>query len=230
MRTAPSFYLRDAARLVVVGVVLYAGIDVLLHFLEPNLSLLHSAESDYGHGGPYAWVMDANFLIRGVLSLLAGVVLWRTLSATALARVGIVLVGLWGVLSGLLAFFPDDLEGAPPTPHAVIHLVLAMLAFISCVVGTLLLTMALRRAGRVSVMVVAVWVIAALAFLALGRSGFHPHSLGGLEERIFIGAELLWIALVMMFVSGPSAGRTRAVEAMSSPEPEPSAAVKRKDA
>ena len=133
-------------------------------------------------------------------------------SPQALTRQGqLRLVGAMATVAEARIYLPDDLAGAPPTPHGVIHLVLAMLAFISCVVGTLLLTVALRRAGPVSVMVVAVWVIAALVFLALGRSGFHPHSLGGLEERIFIGAELLWIALVMMFVSGPSPDRTRAV-------------------
>jgi len=37
---------------------------------------------------------------------------------------------------------------------------------------------------------------ALVPLLLLGRVGFRPHSLGGLYEKIFLGMELLWLALV----------------------------------
>ena len=58
-----------AARLALAGVVLYAVIDTALVFLRPQFSILHNAESDYGSSGPWAWLMDLNFLLRCALSL-----------------------------------------------------------------------------------------------------------------------------------------------------------------
>ncbi|HEY8325186.1 MAG TPA: DUF998 domain-containing protein, partial [Ktedonobacterales bacterium] len=61
---------RTLALLSLVGIILYVVIDVLLFVLRPELSLLHRAESDYGNG-QWAWLMDANFLLRCALSLAA---------------------------------------------------------------------------------------------------------------------------------------------------------------
>jgi len=42
-----------------------------------------------------------------------------------------------------------------------------------------------------------VWALALIGFLLLLLLGFHPRGLGGLYERIFLGAELLWLAVAM---------------------------------
>lgn len=49
-------------------VLLYAIVDVSLQFLPPHYSVVTDAESDLAVG-PYGWVMRANFLGRGVMSL-----------------------------------------------------------------------------------------------------------------------------------------------------------------
>jgi hypothetical protein len=74
-------------------------------------------------------------------------------------------------------------------------------------VGAILGSIALQaqpRWRRVAVpMAVLSWG-ALVPFLLLGRVGFSPHSLGGLYEKIFIGMELLWLALVAARVAqGP---------------------------
>ncbi|HWD09258.1 MAG TPA: DUF998 domain-containing protein [Actinomycetota bacterium] len=195
--------MKGLAAVAVAGAVAYVGIDVALRFLHPSLSLLHNAESDYGNG-PYSWLMDANFVLRGVLSFAAAGALWLGLPRRGLARAGAGLVAAWALCSTVLAFFQDDLRGAPVTAHGVVHLTAAFLGFTACLVGTLLLTIDVRaRPGdRAAVPVLwVVWVIAALGLLALGRAGFHPASLGGLFERVFIGAEILWLALAALLVA-----------------------------
>src|SRR5579863_773064 len=117
------------AEATVVGVALYVVIDVALVFLRPRFSVLHSAESDYGSRGRYAWVMDVNFVLRGLLSLaLAGALLLELPQRRAL-RVGSGLIALWGLASALLAFFPDDPAGTPLERSGRIHLALAAVAF-----------------------------------------------------------------------------------------------------
>jgi hypothetical membrane protein len=184
------------------GVIVYAGIDVLLAFLRPAYGLLYNAESDYGRG-PWAWVMDANFLLRCALSLALAGALSRVLRPDARARRGLALLVIWAVCSGLLAFFPDDLEGQPVHGSGIVHLALAFIAFICVAVGTILLSSSLlsdpawHSAGTV---LLAVSLAGAAALLLLGAAAGHKHAPGGLYERIFLGLELLWIALAAGYI------------------------------
>ena len=95
-----------------LGIVVYVALDVALVFLRPRFSVLHSAESDYGSAGAWAWVMDVNFVLRGLLSLAAAGALLLTLGRRG--RSGPILIGVWALASGLLAFFPDDPAGRRP--------------------------------------------------------------------------------------------------------------------
>lgn len=180
------------------GVVIYLAIDILLAFLRPDLSLLHRAESDYGVG-PYSWLMDINFLVRGALSLALVAALLRLAGGTGRLRLGAGFLAVWGIGSALLAFFPDNPPGTKVSAAGVIHLDVALLAFLCAVVGTIVLSIGLRhfppwRALAGFLLVVAVAAIIPLALL--GHSHFRAHSLDGLYERIFLGLELLWILIV----------------------------------
>ncbi len=201
-----------AARLALGGVVLYAVIDTALVFLRPQFSILHNAESDYGSSGSWAWLMDVNFLLRCALSLaVVGAVSVTAVKSRGLqAALGLLIA--WAVGSGLLAFFPDDPAGTPLHTSGAIHLALAFIAFLAVLVGTILGSMALQaqpRWRRVAIpMAVLSWG-ALVPLLLLGRVGFHPHTLGGLYEKIFLGMELLWLALVAVCVargSGEASG------------------------
>ena len=181
------------------GILLYIIIDLILFFLRPDLPVFTHAESDYGNGS-WSWLMDGNFLLRCALSLAALLAFWSALPRTLLSRIGLVLFGVWAIGSGILAFFPDDYEGTPPTVHGAIHLLVAAIAFLCCLLATLLLTILLARRWRGRPVVIGLilsWILAAAGQFLLVRHGFAPGSLDGLYERIFLGFELLWIALVM---------------------------------
>src|SRR5580704_11559309 len=162
---------RPLAWLVLAGVAVYVAIDVLLAFLRPGYSLIYNAESDYGRG-PWYWVMDLNFLLRCALSLAIAAAWSRVLRPDGRARGGLALLVTWAVSSGLLAFFADDIEGTPQHGSGIVHLVLAFIAF----------------AG-------------AVAYLLLGAALKHHHAPGGLYERIFLGLELLWIAVAAIAIA-----------------------------
>jgi hypothetical membrane protein len=197
---------RDAAawaRAAIGGIVLYLAIDVALVFLRPHFSVLHNAESDYGSAGRYGWVMNANFLLRGALSL-------ATVQALRLAvpgrrlRPGLVLIAVWAVSSGLLAFFPDDPVGTKTHGLAKVHLGLAAVAFVCVVLGTRLETRTLRRepawrpvAGPLMLLS---WG-ALVPVLLLGKAHLRPQSLGGLWEKVFLGVELAWLLLAALWVA-----------------------------
>jgi hypothetical membrane protein len=182
---------------VLAGVVAYAAIDVLLAFLRPGYSLIYNAESDYGRG-PWYWVMDLNFLLRCALSLAIAGALAGAARPDGRARAGRILLVIWAVCSGLLAFFADDLEGQPVHLSGGVHLALAFIAFPCVAVGTILISSALwpdPAWHSARAVLLGVSVAGAAAFLLLGAAFGHKHAPGGLYERIFLGLELLWIAL-----------------------------------
>jgi hypothetical membrane protein len=199
--TAPS-RAKPLARLALAGVAVYVAIDILLAFLRPGYSLIYNAESDYGRG-PWYWVMDINFLLRCALSLAIAGALYRTVRLGRRTRGGLALLVTWAICSGLLAFFADDPEGTPQHGSGVVHLILAFIAFTCIAIGAILISASLvsdpawRPAARV---LLALSVAGAVACLLLGTAHKH-HAPGGLYERIFLGLELLWIAVAALAIA-----------------------------
>jgi hypothetical protein len=184
------------------GVIVYVAIDVLLKFLRPQDSLLYNAESDYGRG-PWYWVMDLNFLLRCAVSLAIAVALARSARKDGVLRGGLTLLVIWAVCSGLLAFFADNPAGQPVLWSGFVHDALALIAFPCVTVGTILVSSYLRSepAWRSSGAAVLLWVsvVGAAAFLLLGTAVGHERAPGGLYERIFLGLQMLWIALAARY-------------------------------
>jgi hypothetical protein len=194
---------RPLAWFTLASVVVYVGIDVLLKFLRPQYSLLYNAESDYGRG-PWYWVMDLNFLLRCALSLALAGALYRTIRPEDRLRGGLALLTGWAVCSGLLAFFADNPEGTKLTASGIVHLVLAFIAFVCVAVGTVVISASVRPdpAWRsVSNVLLGIAVAGVIALLLLGAATKHHHAPGGLYERIFLGLELLWMAVAAGYIA-----------------------------
>jgi hypothetical membrane protein len=187
----------------IAGIAVYVAIDVALVFLRPQFSVLHNAESDYGSRGPYGWVMDGNFLLRCAVSLAVILALSRVLPGRL--RAALLLLAVWAIASGLLAFFPDDPVGTRTHGLARAHLALAGIAFLAVVLGTRLGSRGLRREVSwrpVSPALTLISWAALIPILLLGRSKLRPHSLGGLWEKVFLGIELLWLAVAATWIAG----------------------------
>ena len=195
---------RQVAAAAVIGVGVYVAVDIVLVFLRPQFSVLHNAESDYGSAGRWGWVMNVNFMLRCALSLAVVFALSRVVTAPRI-RPALWLLGTWAVASGLLAFFPDDPVGTKTVgASAKLHLLFAFIAFGCVLVGTIWASGVLRRvdgwAPVSTVLRVLSW-IAIVPILALGRVHLHPHSLGGLWEKVFLGIELAWFLIVAAWIA-----------------------------
>jgi hypothetical membrane protein len=183
---------RPFARLALIGIVLYVAIDVALGFLRPDYSLLKNYESDYGRG-PFAWLMDLNFVLRGLLTGLAVVALRR---AGIARRWTAALMWVWAGASALLALFPDNPAGYPREASGGIHLLLAGIAFIAIAIATV--GMSFRRNSFTSQIN---W-LRALAVAGVVALVFVVHSFGvpGLFERLFLVAEIGWLTVGLSIV------------------------------
>jgi hypothetical membrane protein len=201
-----------------LGIAVYVVLDVALVFLRPRFSVLHNAESDYGSRGPYGWVMDVNFVIRGLLSLTIVAALLVEVGDRARLRAGPWTLAVWALGSALLAFFPDDPVGTKTTGAGKVHLVLAVIAFVAVVVGTFLTLRELRGDGRfapVRLPLLVLAIAALVALLLLGHAGLHPRSLGALWEKVFLGLELAWFGLLAAWIVRLGRGRGSAAAAVA---------------
>ena len=201
-RPAPS-RAKPLAQFTLAGIVVYVAIDVLLAFLRPSYSLIYNAESDYGRG-PWYWVMDINFLLRCALSLAIAGALYRVLRPAGGTRGGLYLLVTWAICSGLLAFFADDIEGTPQHGSGVVHLVLAFIAFTCITIGLIMISASMMSdpAWRpVAPVLLGISIAGAIAYLLQGVALRHHHAPGGLYERIFLGLELLWIAIAAIAIA-----------------------------
>lgn len=192
-RPAAEAGARRAAAVAIGGIVVYGLVDAALRVLEPQYSLLRNAESDHGNGA-FAWLMDLDFLLRGVASVGVVLALAALLRPVGPLRLGLGLLLVWAVASGLLAFFPDDLAGAAVTVAGRTHLLLALVAFVAMSVGAVIVAYALGRdpAWRpVAPILLGLAVVGLIALPLVGRPPMRGDF--GLFERLFLGLELLWL-------------------------------------
>lgn len=201
--SSKNYYL---AAVVLAGIGIYIIIDVILAFLRPDLSLLHNAESDYGRGA-YFWLMDINFILRGLFSLVLAKLILVNFPKDKLARQFSGVLIVWAVASGLLAFFADNPYGYAKLASGSVHLALAFVAFLAALIAMFVSSRRpISLSPRATVIVRILSVIALLSLLALGHAGFRPASFGGLYERIFLASVLAWEAiLAIRFSSNSSA-------------------------
>lgn len=189
----------------VLGIGVYVVLDIVAQLLPPHYSPIRQAESDLGVG-PYGWVMDANFLLRGILSLAFVYGLYQAWpEKTAAPKVSLALIAGWGLGAFVLAVSPTDVSG-PATLHGTIHLVAAFLAFFLMAVGGLGVSYSMPdgvpwRGLRPYARALAVLTALALVVLFVGTGLPRvDHNLFGLLERVFLGLALLWMLVVSLYL------------------------------
>jgi hypothetical membrane protein len=203
--------LRRLLWVVLAEILLYVVLDAIAQSLPPHYNPISQAESDLAVG-PYGYIMALNFVNRGVLSLIFVYVLAKTLPAQGQAtagryRTGLSLLAVWGVGALLLAIFPTDVPATPVSWHGLIHLVVATIAFLAGAVGALSLSGqfarddALRGLAKIATPIAILAVVFCLVTLGFGFVAPHFASrIGGLDERLFLGLELLWIAAASLYL------------------------------
>ncbi|MBG0740605.1 DUF998 domain-containing protein [Paeniglutamicibacter antarcticus] len=180
----------------------YIAVDVVLQRLPPHYSPIRDAESNLAVG-PYGWVMNLNFLGRAVTTFAVTRAVLGTGGASRRKTAGATLLGIGGVSSAVLAFFPTDIPSAESaaaglttaTPGGMVHLVVAGTGFASALAGIAVLTQWLRRCPsllRTSRAAVVCAGVGAVGLAALGLSiRFFPAFLG-LAERVALAGILGW--------------------------------------
>ncbi len=205
-----SMKVRRRYAVVLVGIVLYVILDAVAQLLPPHYNPISQAESDLAVG-PFGYVMTINFLNRSILSFAFLFAFSGTIRLFgengAQYRRGFFLLGARSVGSLLLAVFPTDVPSTPVSWHGAIHLVVAVVTFLTGAFGTLALSInmkgnqTLRKVRQfalpIAVLAVVFCILELLAPFFAPRLATH---FGGLFERIFLGTMLAWTTAISVYI------------------------------
>jgi hypothetical membrane protein len=193
-----------------LGLALFLALNVVLQLMPPHYSLVSQAVSDLAVG-PYGWLMNIAFFLNGlsILTFLAGV--FMATAPTIRPTMGLLILGVWGLASLAIAFFPPDIvdaHGYPgaamafqrsPTTHGKIHLVIASIVFPSMVLGLLVSSLGLAKDRRLCSLRTPGLLISGGALIGLflidplGVRGFF-----GIMERSVFLLGLTWVVMVAL--------------------------------
>ena len=182
-----------ASYITLSSVVYYASAIALLHVLRTDFDPGYRYLSEYARG-PYGALMTSTFFALSAGSLALSLGLWRSVSSKLRFLPGLLLWLIWACAVFLAGIYTGDLQGKPRTKMGKIHDQMGMIAFPSATLALPLLSLALRwekgwRSAWPATMLLSVAVV--VCFLALDR--FGEMGLGGLDQRIFLGATLMWM-------------------------------------
>jgi hypothetical membrane protein len=174
-----------------IGVVVYAIVDVILQLLPPHYSPIREAESNLAVG-PFGWIMAINFFGRGITSAALIIALARTTPRTHVRTAGLAFFSIAGFCSAFIAFVPTDVPKGggvhAATLHGAIHLAGASTGFVTALAAIWLLTLWRKTVANLVFLTIAT---AGLAFLAITLE--VPTGMFGLAERVCLVGILGWV-------------------------------------
>lgn len=183
----------------IIGTAYFVAVIAALHFLSPEFDPIQRRTSEYAVG-PYGYLMTSAFVALSVSTWALVIGLRRDLSEPARSRLGLGLLGVFGIGLLVAATFPTDLEGAPQTLAGTIHTINGALAFLSLVIGTNLVSRRLehderwRPIHRVASMLALIMIP---VFLAGGAAAARETG-GGIAQRILLVIIATWFVLIAM--------------------------------
>ncbi|MDQ1528924.1 MAG: hypothetical protein QOH77_714 [Actinomycetota bacterium] len=177
------------ATIAMIGVVVYAIVDVILQVLPPHYSPIRDAESDLAVG-PFGWIMAINFFGRGLTCAALTVAIARSGPASRMRTVGLALFAVAGFCSALIAFFATDIArgGAATTVHGTIHVAGASTGFVFALASFWVLQSSHRSIASTIFL-----GVATVGLVFLGSTMIWFPDVFGLAERICLAGILGWV-------------------------------------
>jgi hypothetical protein len=190
----------------VIGPFLFIGAFLIEGATRPGYNAWHHVISTLALG-PQGWEQTANFLLGGTLVLAFALGLRRVLQPGVGSTWAPILLGIVGLCTIGLAFFPTDPAfGYPPgassasTLHGTLHALLGTVMFVALLAACIILARrfwgdpAWRGWAVYSLVTALLWVVFLVAQDVVSTP--DPSSPAGLFQRLSIIAGWSWIALI----------------------------------
>ena len=188
-----------ASYITLASVIYYASAIVLLHLLRTDFDPTYRYLSEYARGR-YGILMTSTFFALSAGSLALSFGLWRSVSSKLLFLPGPVAVDDLGMRCFSCRNLHRRSTRCATDSNWQDPYQMGMIALPSATLAIPLLSLALRwetawRSAWPATMLLSLpSVVVVVCFLALDR--FGQMGLGGLDQRIFLGATLIWMWIV----------------------------------
>ncbi len=182
------------------GVLCFFLIVLLLHLLSPEFDPRTRFISEYDHS-PYGYLLTSAFFALGLGSICLVAALLNLESSQGVGRkAGLALLAVWSI--GIIAdgIFPLDPGVEPVTTAGTVHLMAAMISFISLMVASLLLSLDFRKRDYFRKMSRPALVLVGLICLSFMIGNIPDPATQGLTQRLFVLFCLGWLLFVSLNV------------------------------
>jgi hypothetical protein len=186
------------AFLTIVGIAGYLLNLAALHFLRTDVNPMVEPVSNYAVGA-YGFLSTAANIGSGLAALALTLGLYLSIASPGRSRVGLFLLGLFGVSELLAAIFPIDV-GAQATTIGTIHNIVGNIAFFGFLAAVILLSWSMgkdeqwrsiRRPALALALVVLGMAVLTIVSANIGI-GF------GVGQRLFNVTSMGWMLLVAL--------------------------------
>jgi len=199
--------MKQLTTLALICITYFVFAIVVLHFLRPDLNPMSRPTSEYAVG-EYGFLMTTAFLGMSVASLSLLIGLYKIMPQRIRSRIGLILLGVWGVGVLVAMSFPINPAGTDLTTISTIHRINGPLIFLCLTFSTILIS---RRFSRdenwrplyrsaliLSLGLLTLFIITAVN--AVTKSGFE-----GLCQRVFLIVFVTWFILTTRHLRSTSA-------------------------
>lgn len=189
--------LKTIATVAILSAAYFAVMIATLHFLRPDLNPISQPTSQYAVG-PYGFLMTSAFFSMSITSFALLIGLYRGIPESARSRMGLALLGLWGVGVLIAMLFPIDPEGSPPTMAGTIHQIDGPIAFLCVTAGTILLSRRFNRDENWRLLynpALLLSLVLLIAFILTFISFATQLGFTGLLQRIHLATLVTWMLL-----------------------------------
>lgn len=202
--------MKQLATLALMCIAYFVLAIIALHFLRPDVNPIRRPTSEYAVG-EYGFLMTTAFFSMSVASFTLLLGLYKGVRRPAQSRIGLVLLGIWGVGVLVAMTFPINPEGTQLTTISTIHRINGPLIFLCLTLGTNLISRRLRRdenwqsfyhtALTLSLIMLVMFIITVVNVAA--KTGFE-----GLCQRAFLVTFITWFILTTLHLHSTIANFT----------------------
>jgi len=207
------------AMISLIGIGYFVVIIIAMHKLRPDYNFRSRYISEYAVG-KYGQLAASSFVIYGLSILGIYLCLQTIMPVNARSNIGLILMAIWGVAKVIAGFFNSDLKTEQMSRHGIVHSITANIGVVASVICTIFLSIGFalnERTQSIALVTLIIGLVAlilvVLLFLGLiGDMGlkYHHnvsgiflslHKLTGLTERLLLGVSVIWLAILVNFIT-----------------------------
>jgi hypothetical protein len=201
---------RKMFSITILSLLFFLMLNIVLQLSPPHYSLVSQAVSDLAVG-PLGWLMSTAFVLSGLSILIFVAGAFTATIRNTRSTIGFLLLGIWGMATFAIGFFPPDIVDARGYPgsamafrlslstHGKIHLILASIVFLSMTLGICVTSFGLAkepqlRSLRVPALAISFSLLLGLFLIdPLGVRGFF-----GIMERSVSLLGFAWVVMIAL--------------------------------